>query len=117
MSKGNYTSSLLFGVQWDLTLKYIESKNSQTVSDIKSQLKQDSSKIGNYRNSQFELSRGKFTQKGNFSKWYDFNSEEKSELVTGGKKLEQTLVGNSVFLTTGATEASNLQNIYDMTDD
>ena len=114
MSKGNYTSSLLYGVQWDLTLKYIENKKSQTVSDIKSQLKQDSSKIGNYRNSQFELSRGKFAQSGVLSKWYDFNSEEKSELVTGGKKLEQTLVGNSVFLTTGATEASNLQNIYDM---
>ena len=26
MYSGNYTSSLLFGVQWDLTLKYLETK-------------------------------------------------------------------------------------------
>lgn len=113
-SKGDYTSSLLFGVQWDLTLKYIESKKIQTVSDIKLQLNQNSSKVGNYLNAQFELYRGKFAQRRALSKWYDFNSQEKNELVTGRKKLEQVSVENSILLTTGATEATNLQNIYDM---
>ena len=110
MNYDGVTSSLMFGLQWDLVLKYIETKNPAQ----KANLLTNSTSIGNYYNSSFELKRGKFAQSGVLSKWYDFNSEEKSELVTGGKKLEQTLAGNSVFLTTGATEATNLQNIYDI---
>ena len=32
VESGSYTSSLLFGVQWDLTLKYIENKKISTYS-------------------------------------------------------------------------------------
>ena len=51
---------------------------------------------------------------GNLSSWYNFNSEKKTDLVTGGKKLEQSSNLNGILLTTGATEEANLQNIYDI---
>ena len=34
VESGSYTSSLMFGVQWDLVLKYIETKKSSTIEDI-----------------------------------------------------------------------------------
>ena len=73
VESGNYTSSLMFGVQWDLVLKYIEIKNATT----KYNLKTDSSTIGNYYNSEFTLNRGKFAQWGTLSDWKFYNSEEK----------------------------------------
>ena len=104
------TSSLIFGIQWDLVLKYIETKNATT----KSKLISDSTTIGNYYNSAFTLNRGKFARHGALSKWYNFNSEEKPTLVTGSQKKEQSLSENGILLTTGATEATCLQNVYDI---
>ena len=110
MNYNECTSSLIFGIQWDLVLKYIETKNATT----KSNLISDSTTIGNYYNSAFTLTRGKFAQYGALSKWYNFNSEEKPTLVTGSKKKEQSSNENGILLTTGATEATRLQNIYDI---
>ena len=111
--KMNYedcTSSLIFGVQWDLMLKYIENKNNT----VKEKLTVDSTFIGNYYNSEFTLNRGKFAQNNNFSNWYAFNSEEKVNLVMGNRKQKQSNENASILITTGATEASNLQGIYDI---
>lgn len=110
MNYEDCTSSLIFGVQWDLVLKYIETKNATT----KANLTSDSTTIGNYYNSELTLKRGKFTQYGALSNWYDFNSEEKTSLVTGNKKIAQSDYSNGILLTTGATENTNLQNIYDV---
>ena len=110
MNYGDCTSSLIFGIQWDLVLKYIETKNP----DQKANLTSDSTKIGNYYNSTFTLNRGKFAQYNALSKWYNFNSDEKSNLVEKSKKKEQDSHKNGILLTTGATEATNLQNIYDI---
>ena len=119
MNYGDCKGSLIFVIQWDLTLKYIEEKTVEAVeeankdkvrTDIKRKLTSDSTEIGNYYNSAFTLSRGKFAQDNALSKWYNFNSEEKPTLVTGSKR--QSL--NTILLTTGATEATNLQNIYDI---
>ena len=110
VESGSYTSSLMFGVQWDLVLKYIEIKNATT----KYNLKTDSSTIGNYYNSEFTLNRGKFAQWGTLSDWKFYNSEEKKDLVTGRKKEKQSSYENGILLTTGATEASKLQNMYDI---
>ena len=96
----------------------IQKKNVDTVSgertDIKRKLTSKSTTIGNYRNSAFILNRGKFAQYNALSNWYDFNSEEKDSLVTGSKKKSQNSWLNGILLTTGATEATNLQNIYDL---
>ncbi len=86
VESGSYTSSLMFGVQWDLVLKYIETKKLTTVLDIKTRLSSNSIPIGNYYTSEFTLNRGKFAQYGLLTKWYDFNSEDKSSLVTSTKK-------------------------------
>lgn len=48
VESGSYTSSLMFGVQWDLVLKYIETKKVATVTDIKTKLNSNSTPIGNY---------------------------------------------------------------------
>ena len=85
MNYTGVTSSLIYGVQWDLVLKFIETKNPNQ----KENLTSDSTKIGNYYNSDFILNRGKFAQYNALSKWYNFNSEEKPTLVTGSKKKEQ----------------------------
>lgn len=93
------TSSVIFGVQWDLALKYIETKGGIQ----KSNLTSDSTKIGNYFDSSFILKSGKFVQYEDFSNWYDFDSEAKANLVTGKKKLAKSVDTDGVFLTTGAT--------------
>ena len=110
MDYGDCKGSLIFGIQWDLVLKYIETKNPAQ----KSNLLTNSTSIGNYYNSKFTLNRGKFAQYNALSNLYDFNSEEKDSLVTGSKKKSQNSWLNGILLTTGATEATNLQNIYDL---
>ena len=110
MNYNGCTSSLIFGIQWDLVLKYIETKNETT----KSNLTTDSTKIGNYYNSDFTLNRGKFARYNALSDWKAYNSEEEPTLVTGRQKQAQSSKSNAILLTTGATEATNLQNIYDI---
>ena len=125
MDYGDCKGSLIFGVQWDLTLKYIEEKtvelaeeaNKDTVrTDIKSKLASDSTTIGNYYNSAFTLNRGKFAKYGALSDWFDYNdnSESTKDLVAECQKISQGSSSNTILLTTGATEATNLQNIYDI---
>ena len=123
MDYGDCKGSLIFGIQWDLTLKYIEEKtvelaeeaNKDTVrADIKNKLTSKSTEIGNYYNSAFILNRGKFAKNGELSDWKAYNSEEKPTLVTGSKKEEQSSYENGILLTTGATDATKLQNIYDI---
>ena len=60
MNSGDYTSSLMFGLQWDLTMKYLETKsiskgileNDSTSKEI---FKTDSTSWGNYANTAFNL--------------------------------------------------------------
>ena len=110
MDYGDCKGSLIFGIQWDLVLKYIETKKP----DQKANLTTDSKKIGNYYNSEFTLNRGKFAKYNELSDWKAYNSEEEPTLVTGSKKQAQSSKSNAILLTTGATEATNLQNIYDI---
>ena len=110
VESGSYTSSLMFGVQWDLVLKYIESKNPSQ----KSNLLNNSTTIGNYYNSAFTLNRGKFAKYGAVTDWKVYNSNEKSNLVEKSQKKGQSSYENGILLTTGGTEATNLQNIYDI---
>ena len=100
----------MFGVQWDLVLKYIETKKSSTIEDIQNKLNSNSTPIGNYYDSSFTLNRGKFAQYGALSSWYDFNSENKKSLVKGGIKQQN----HRILLTTGASEEFSKQGIYDL---
>ena len=123
----NYTSSLMFGIQWDLMLKFIEEKEVENAKDtekettrtniknaLRSTSKYNNKYIGNYINADLILNRGKFGQYGVLSTWYKFDSIDKTNLVTGSKKLSQSSIENAILLTTGASDETKLQNIYDI---
>ena len=123
----NYTSSLMFGIQWNLMLRYIEEKTVENAKDtekeatrtnikkaLRSTSKYNNKYIGNYRDAELALNRGKFAQYGVLSTWYKFDSIDKTNLVTGSKKLSQSSIENAILLTTGASDETKLQNIYDI---
>ena len=114
MNYNGCTSSLIFGIQWDLTLKYIENKKINKDTSIKGKLISNGKSIGNFCDSEIVLNRGKFAQVLLSTKWYSFNSEEMPNIVTGSKKNPQEQGKNVIMMTTGASEATNLQQIYDI---
>ena len=66
VNSGNRTSSLMFGVQWDLVLAFM-SKDTTKVTDT-SILTSNSTTIGNYRDSVFQLSQtGKYAVYSSYS--------------------------------------------------
>ena len=114
MNYNGCTSSLIFGIQWDLTLKYIENKKINKDTSIKGKLISNGKSIGNFCDSEIVLNRGKFAQVLLSTKWYSFNSEEMPNIVTGSKKNPQEQGKNVIMMTTGASEATNLQQMYDI---
>ena len=94
MYSGNYTSSLLFGVQWDLTLKYLETKGIN-----QKLLNEDSTEIGNYPNTVFTITNGKYS--------LDQGANWSTSIYT--KKA-----GKACLHTTGAIEQFKMLNIYDL---
>ncbi len=114
VESGSCTSSLMFGVQWDLVLKYIENKKEEKIPEISKRLNEDSEYIGNYWNSKIKLNRGKYVEYkagilGNL--WNDYTTDIKG-CVENQQKVNTE--GTGIFITTGASESTNLQNIYDM---
>ena len=97
LATGGRTSSLMFGIQWDLVLKHIENKQGKT----QAELKDDSTTWGNYYNETFEITKGKYS--------IDYG-ETFTEI--NGTYTKPTDV--NVLLTTGATERNNVLNIYDL---
>ena len=107
---GSYTSSLMFGVQWDLVLKFIEKKtvakaneeNKEKVrTQIKTDLNDDSKSIGNYNNNLWNIT--------NTNAKYSKNYEKSFEACPYIK-----MTNENILLTTGATDITKLQNIYDI---
>ena len=88
------TSSLMFGIQWNLVMKFIETNGPKDYSDIS----KNSASWGNYSNASFDISKGK-----NFkNSWYDTNNEYTKE------------ENDNILLTTGATDRNSVLNIYDL---
>ena len=100
----NYTSSLMFGIQWDLVCKYLEAKDGLTESDIN----QDSSSWGNYSNAKIEnITSGKYaivdTNTPNLGTWTKItNAFTKSDSGDNSRAL----------LSTGISEYTKKMNIY-----
>ncbi len=99
LSTGGKQGSLLFGIQWDLVLKFIEEKGGKT----QSQLKTDSSSWGNYYNISFDIKReqGLYTTAPTTSGSWNTTSNYTKPSSTG------------VILTTGATDRNSTLGIYD----
>ena len=92
-----YKTSMLFGVQWDLTLKYLETKGTD-IADLNS----DSTSWGNYSQSSFTIT--------NSSAKYTTGEEANNWLSAPYTKA----AGEGILLTTGASEIFSKQNIYDL---
>ncbi len=109
------TSSLLFGIQWDLVCKFIEEKevkeqgDSQKASIIAS-INSDSGEWGNYTNKEFTVENGN----GKYYIW--FGSPETWQKVpedyTKPEVLSSPPSGAPIF-STGIVERNNRLNIYD----
>ena len=95
MESGNYTSSLMFGVQWDLVLKYLETKGT-----AQADLKTDSTSWGNYSNNLWNITNTDSKYAPNGSGW-----------ISGayGKKTSNS----NILLSTGASDTFSKQGIYD----
>lgn len=101
MDSGNKTSSLLFGIQWDLTLKFLEENGNKT----SSQILRDSTDWGNFRNAQFVITKGKFSI--DYGRTY-MNVDETEEKQHTKYEFDRTL------LSTGVTIRNSCLNIYDL---
>ena len=100
MESGKYTSSLMFGVQWDLVLKYLETKGT-----AQADLKTNSTNWGNYSNSLWNITNEN-------SKYAIYTNSKLGDWTNGayGKKDSN----KSVLLSTGASETFSKQGIYDL---
>ena len=99
INSGNYTSSLMFGVQWDLVVKHLETHEVDSAD-----LTSDSSNWGNYSNIRFDINRGGYTTSPSTANSFTLLSENGT----------YSKPASSVLLTTGATERNSRMKIYDL---
>ena len=121
LTTDDYTSSLLFGVQWDLVLKHIEVKEVKkgtTLAKIQSALRTNSGTWGNYRDSTFMINRGKYAEFKTHSlstTGTPYNQTTSRNFVNiNSVKQVQNSDGDGVLLTTGASDACKKMNIYNL---
>ena len=114
----SYTSSLMFGVQWDLVLKHIETKEVEkgtALVTIQSALRSDSKDWGNYCDASFTINRGKYADYKNYSlstTWTPYNQTTSNNFVNSSSVKQSS--DNGILLTTGASDACKKMNIYDL---
>ena len=99
----SYTSSLMFGIQWDLVCKFLEVKSDLTTADINS----NSTNWGNYNNAKIEnIVSGKYAI---------YNGVSLGEWITISKLYTKQNSGNDyrTLLSTGITDYTKKMNIYD----
>ena len=96
MEHGDRTTSLMFGVQWDLTLKYLETKGTS-----QADLKTNSTSWGNYYNNAWNITNANLKYAPNGSGWT--NATEKSKTSN-----------ESLLLSTGADDSFSKMGIYDL---
>ena len=97
MDSQELTSSLLFGIQWNLTLRFIEENGGA----IKSHITTNSESWGNYQNSKFNIYRGKY-------------STDNGTNYTGVTEKYEKINSSNILITTGNTKRNSALNIYDL---
>ena len=99
LSLDTRTSSLLFGIQWDLAIKYLDAKGIKEQSEIQI----NSSSWGNFKESSFQVLEGKYSIATNTPVlWTNITENYKKE------------AGSVILFLTGATERNKILNIYDL---
>ena len=104
LATGGNTSTLMFGIQWDLVLAYLETKG---VSE--SELKTNSGSWGNYRDVGFSVDEG-----NKYAILTNWSLGEWNDVPVNYPKPTFETNGNGVLLSTGATERNSKMNIYDL---
>ena len=116
VNSGTKTSSLMFGVQWDLVLAFLSKDTTKiTSTDV---LTKNSTTIGNYSDSAFQLRKtGKYALFSNYSlssTWSLATTATEGYVDSGRNKLTQSSIANGTLVTTGTSEQSKVMNIYDV---
>ena len=96
VNSGGYTSSLMFGIQWDLMLAHIQNKGGVDVTTLTN----DSTNIGNYSNNKWNITNDKAKYTTNRTEWNNCPYQKET--------------GEPILLTTGASETFAKMNIYDV---
>ena len=107
INSGDYTSSLMFGIQWDLVLKHLQVRGGMSADE----LTKDSTNWGNYSNAEFEIENGLYTINPKTENSFKIYTEIEDEYVDNSTKLQN----KRVLLTTGANISRNCKmNICDI---
>ena len=96
VNSGGYTSSLMFGIQWDLMLAHIQNKGGVDVTTLTN----DSTNIGNYSNNKWNVTNDKAKYNEDGTEWKNCPYQKTTE--------------TEILLTTGASETFAKMNIYDV---
>ena len=115
VNSGNKTSSLMFGVQWDLVLAFMSKDTAKIIST--DDLTSNSTKIGNYSNATFQLSQtGKYATSsyGTLSSTWNPSTTATTNFVDSSRNKLAESGGNGILVTTGTSEKNKVMNIYDI---
>ena len=96
MEHGDRTTSLMFGVQWDLTLKYLETKGTS-----QADLKTDSTSWGNYEDNAWNITNVNLKYAKYNRAWTTATEKSKTS-------------SEDILLSTGASESFSKMGIYDL---
>ena len=102
MESGDRTTSLLFGVQWDLVMKYLETKGT-----AQADLKTNSTSWGNYQNNAWNITNVNL-------KYAECNTStyELKPWTTATEKSKTS--SEDILLSTGADDSFSKMGIYDL---
>ena len=100
MESGDRTTSLLFGVQWDLTLKYLETKGTS-----QADLKTNSTSWGNYSNNAWNITNENL-------KYEEYKNSSLQPWTTATEKSKTS--NEIILLSTGADDSFSKMGIYDL---
>ena len=118
VNAGTKTSSLMFGVQWDLVLAFMSKDTTKVNQENLKELILDSTTIGNYYNSTFQLSQtGQYAvySNGSLSSTWNPSTTSTTNFVDSSRnKIAQSSHGNGILVTTGTSEKNKVMNIYDV---
>ena len=115
VNSGTKTSSLMFGVQWDLVLAFMSKDTAKIIST--DDLTSNSTKIGNYSNATFQLSQtGKYATSsyGTLSSTWNPSTTATTNFVDSSRNKLAESGGNGILVTTGTSEKNKVMNIYDI---
>ena len=101
VNSGTKTSSLMFGVQWDLVLAFMSKDKAKITST--DDLTSNSTKIGNYKDNLWTIKNAKAQYSSNYGSTF-------TACPNPFKKESNSVI----LLTTGADSSFSVQNIYDI---